>query len=95
MRDSFEVGEEVFQLANEISRYLAQREGAADTFDGLVTWWLFRQRLAEAENKVRLAVQYLCDNGVIHKRTLADGTVIYMAESSVGGASGGQTEASE
>lgn len=95
MPDTHEAGEEVFQLAKEISRYLAKREGAADTFDGLVTWWLFRQRLAEAENKVRLAVQYLCDNGVIRKRTLADGTVIYMAEPGEDGASGGQADDSE
>lgn len=81
MPDTFEAGEEVFQLATEISRYLVQREGAADTFEGLVTWWLFRQRLTEAENKVRLAVQYLCDRGAIRKRTLADGTILYMAAS--------------
>ena len=92
MPDTFEAGDEVFQLANEISRYLAQREGAADTFDGLVTWWLFRQRLAETENKVRLAVQYLCDNGVIRKRILADGTVLYMAESGAGEPLSGQTD---
>lgn len=92
MPDTFEAGEEVFHLAAEISRYLAQREGAADTFEGLVTWWLFRQRLAEAENKIRLAVQYLCDHGVIRKRTLADGTILYMAASGAVGKPNGQTD---
>lgn len=78
MPDSaFDSGEDVFQLATEISCYLAQREGAADTFDGLVTWWLFRQRLSEVEHKVRLAVEYLCDQGVIHKRVMADGSTLY------------------
>lgn len=70
---------EALKVAEDISRYLAQRNGAADTFEGLVSWWLFRQRLTDAETKVRLAVEHLCECGVIRQHTLADGSVLYMA----------------
>ncbi|HWK53141.1 MAG TPA: hypothetical protein VNR18_02130 [Hyphomicrobiales bacterium] len=70
---------DALKVADEISGYLAQRDGAADTFQGLVSWWLFRQRLVDAEHKVRLAVEYLCERGVIRKHALADGSVLYMA----------------
>lgn len=72
---------EALKVAQDISSYLAQRDGAADTFEGLVNWWLFRQRLTDAESRVRLAVEYLCQSGVIRKYTLADGSVLYMAAS--------------
>lgn len=73
------VDEDVLQVANEITRYLEQREGAADTLEGLVRWWLLRQRLTETEQKVSVAVEHLCKQGVINKRVLADGTVLYVA----------------
>lgn len=79
-RNALESDAEIIQLASEITQYLAQREGAADTFKGLVSWWVLRQRLSEAEIKVSLAIEYLCDSGIIQKRELADGGVLYMAK---------------
>lgn len=72
-------GEDVVQLSSEITAYLKGREGAADTFDGLVTWWLYRQRFADTQKKIQLAIDYLCHKGVIDKRILADGSVLYIA----------------
>jgi hypothetical protein len=68
---------EVKRIADDIRNYLKERKGGADTFEGVVGWWITRQRLIEAEDKVRDAVDYLCSQGVIQQRTLGDGTVLY------------------
>ncbi|MEO0442571.1 MAG: hypothetical protein AAFZ92_02370 [Pseudomonadota bacterium] len=70
---------DVLYLSSEISAYLTEREGAADTFEGLVSWWLFRQKMINIEEKMRSAIQYLCTQGVIKKRTLSDGSIVYIA----------------
>jgi hypothetical protein len=68
---------EVKKIADDIRNYLKERKGGADTFEGVVKWWVTRQRLIEAEDKVRDAVDYLSSQGVIQQRTLGDGTVLY------------------
>ena len=65
------------KIADDIRRYLKDRKGGADTLEGVVRWWIMRQRLIEAENKVRDALDDLCSQGVIQRRTLSDGTVLY------------------
>ena len=74
------VENEIIKLSADIARYLHEREGAADTFEGLVSWWLFRAQLSEAEKKVQQAVDYLDQQGLISKRKLMDGTVLYSAK---------------
>lgn len=73
------VENEVIKLSADIASYLATHAGAADTFEGLVSWWLFRQQLSAAEEKVRAAVDYLEKKGLINTRKLIDGTVLYSA----------------
>jgi hypothetical protein len=68
---------EVQDIANEIACYMKQHAGGADTLEGVARWWITRQRLSEAEQKVREAVEWLYSEGLIHKRVLADGTVLY------------------
>jgi hypothetical protein len=68
---------EVQSIADEIARYLKKRESGADTLEGVMRWWIARQRLTEAEDKVREAVDILCDQGVVQRRILGDGTVLY------------------
>lgn len=72
-------GDEVQDLAREIVAYLQQRRRVADTLEGISHWWIARQRLQEAEHKVREAVDYLCRQGVLERRVSADGRVIYSA----------------
>lgn len=76
--------DEIVQLSVEIASYLSSRAGAADTLDGLVSWWLFRQRLEHVEVKVRTAVEYLVKQQLIEKRALADGSVLYIAKTERG-----------
>ena len=68
---------EVQKIADEIARYMKNHASGADTLEGVTRWWIARQRLSEAEEKVREAVELLCDQGVIQKRILADGTILY------------------
>ena len=68
---------EVKRIADEIARYITTHKHGADTLEGVTRWWIARQRLSEAEEKVREAVEFLCEQRVMLKRTLADGTVLY------------------
>jgi hypothetical protein len=71
--------DEVQSLAAEIARYLERRAGGADTLEGITHWWIRMQRLAEAEEKVRRAVEHLCERGVLERRVLPGGRVVYRA----------------
>ena len=71
--------EEIEEIADEIARYASQHMSGADTVEGITKWWIPAQRLREAEDKVREAVESLCERGVMQKRVLADGTVLYSA----------------
>ena len=70
---------DVETVATEIAKYLKQRAHVADTIEGIAQWWLMRQRLWEERQKVEMAVEYLCKQGVIHKRVMKDGSVLYIA----------------
>lgn len=70
-------GQNIQSLAAEIVDYLRNRESTADTVDGIANWWLARQRLREEKRRVERALQYLDEKGLIEKRVLADGSVLY------------------
>lgn len=73
--------EEILAVAEEIRNYLATHPNAADTVEGIVKWWLRRQRYEESVQKVQHALKYLSDQGVIKRTHTADGTVIYARHS--------------
>ena len=60
--------ERVKQVADEIKRYLTQRPTASDSLQGITSWWLERQRIAENILTVQLALQCLKDEGFIDER---------------------------
>jgi len=47
------------RLEDEIVRYLRSHPQAADTVDGVVHWWLPRQRLEEARDAIEGALEAL------------------------------------
>ncbi len=65
------------QLSDEILRYLRAHPQAADTVDGIVEWWLPRQRHNDAVNRVQQALDELVARGLVEQMTLVDGTVLY------------------
>lgn len=67
------------RTAKLIVAYLCSRKQASDTIDGIANWWIMRQRLHEEKRHVEQAVEFLFDQGLIEKRTLSDGSVLYTA----------------
>lgn len=59
-----------------IRRYCAQHRNAADTVDGVRRWWL--ADLACAPEDVQATLDRLVDAGEMARRTLPDGSIIYM-----------------
>jgi hypothetical protein len=45
--------------------------------DGIVEWWLPRQRHDDAVNRVQHALDKLVARGLVEQMTLVDGTVLY------------------
>lgn len=66
----------IMQLAAEIERYLAAHPHAADSVDGVLHWWLRRQRYEESMTKIQRALELLVQRGAVTKRVLG-GQVVY------------------
>ena len=69
--------DDVAELARQIGRYLEAHPNAADNADGILRWWLARQRYQESMQKVEQALELLLQQGTIRKRVLIDGQVLY------------------
>ena len=63
-------------IAAEISRYCASHPDAGDTLDG-IAWWLVQQRFRDTRDEIEAAVESLLRSGVLHRRVLVDGTVLF------------------
>lgn len=63
-------------IAAEISRYCAAHRDAGDTLDG-IAWWLMQQRFHDTREEIAAAAESLLHKGVLYRRVLADGTVLF------------------
>lgn len=72
-------GQDVLKIADEIAAYLNTHQDAADTLEGVIKWWVLRQRIEEASEKVQSAIEYLCDKGIVKEVAMAGGEPIYAA----------------
>lgn len=68
---------QIEKIADEISRYLAQHQFAADTLEGICHWWITRQRIEEDQKRVLAALEYLMEQQKLSCRQLPDGTILY------------------
>ena len=66
----------VQEVAGEIARYLMRRPNAAETVEGLATWWLTRQRFEDSKEIVQAALEHLVIEGHVD-RCIVGGKVIY------------------
>lgn len=57
----------ILTIAQEISDYLAEHPKAADSLEGVASWWLTRQRYERAEDIVHKALEHLVAQGVVKK----------------------------
>ncbi len=64
-------------LAETIRDYLNKHPNAADTLEGVATWWLSGNADAQWLSDVRCAMERLIERGNVARYTLRDGTVIY------------------
>jgi hypothetical protein len=73
----------IAEIARAIERYLATHPNAADSVEGIRRWWLMRQRYEESAQQVQQALEQLLGQGVITKRVLTDGQVLYARQSKI------------
>ena len=68
---------EIVRVAQQIERYLLAHPQAADSLEGVATWWLSRQRYQETWRQVQGALDYLVVLGRVVKIKNTDGTCVY------------------
>lgn len=52
-------------IADEVERYLMEHPQAADSVEGIATWWLARQRIHYELEMVKSALEHLQHKGVV------------------------------
>jgi hypothetical protein len=60
-----------------VQAYLAQHPDAADTLDGIVNWWLPRQRYETERRRIEKALDHLVERGQLRCDRLPGGAVLY------------------
>ena len=69
--------DKVMRLNEEILTYLRAHKDAADTLDGIIAWWLPRQRYEQSKEQIQKALDDLLAQGLIRRDLLSDGTAIF------------------
>jgi len=69
--------ERTIEIAEIIERYVMEHPRAADTPEGIRSWWMGRRRYGDSLNDVQVALDYLVGHGRISRTVLPDGTMIY------------------
>jgi hypothetical protein len=67
------------ELKREILRYVERHPRSAETPEGIARWWLSRQRLEEAIDAVRAALDELVSEGKLERHVITGGTPVYRA----------------
>lgn len=57
----------VLTVASEIQRYLLNHPNAADSSEGVLRWWLKKQRYEDSMDIVQRALELLVTNGEVEK----------------------------
>lgn len=61
----------------EIVTYLRAHPSACDSLEGIVDWWLPRQRYEMAKAAIQRALDDLVRQGVVEQNALGDGSYLY------------------
>ena len=67
------------EINREILDYLREHPRSGDTLEGVSKWWLMQQRVSESVENVFQALKQLGKEGVVNERIMADGRVVYFA----------------
>lgn len=68
------------ELAELVLAYLHRHPDAADTLDGIVTWWLPLQRFETERGRVERVLDALVADGFLRRDRLPDGSDLYKLE---------------
>lgn len=68
---------EIAGFAEGIKRYLDKCPDAADTLEGIIHWWLLRERYELTRARVEKSIKQLLEDGEIEQSTLRGGRIIY------------------
>jgi len=68
---------EIMNISKEIKNYLMAHPNAVDSLEGIAKWWLTRQQYEQAVVKVKKSLDLLVAKGVISKRRITGGKVVY------------------
>jgi hypothetical protein len=58
------------ETVRAILSYLVEHEGAADTFEGIMRWWMMNAEINVRMERAREALVYLIGQGVLQERDL-------------------------
>lgn len=76
--DNEKSASDIKRLQNVILQYLRSNPDAADTLEGIMNWWLPKQRYEQVNvENVYQALEQLITEGEIKKVSLLDGTTLY------------------
>jgi hypothetical protein len=64
-------------IAEAIDRYVEEHPNAADTPEGVRSWWIARHSPGASLEDVQKALDYLVARSRLARFTLADGTAVY------------------
>jgi len=68
---------ETDEVETSILAYLGAHPHAADTLDGILSWWLPRQRYVSARERIEVSLSRLVHRGVLRRDRLPDGSDLY------------------
>lgn len=65
------------EVEHAVLAYLDRHPDAADTLDGIVSWWLPQQRYVTERDRIERALGGLVERGELRRDRLPDGAVLY------------------
>lgn len=68
---------EVWRVAEQIQAHFAENPLAAESLEGIASWWLLQQRFEEAWITVSNALDLLVEKGVLTRTENAGGNPVY------------------
>jgi hypothetical protein len=72
--------ERTMTIAQIIDRYVTEHPRAADTAEGVRSWWIGGERYGDSPDDVEKALDHLVEIGRLRRTVLPDGAAIYQAE---------------
>lgn len=74
-------GDASIEVERAVLAYLGGHPEAADTLDGIITWWLPLQRYETERARIEYALTHLVALGVLRRDRLPDGAELYALSS--------------